>query len=80
MTWMNEDQYDTLLNGILSLGTGQRRLTRLMLELAQASSEQEERLEQVIDILRKWGDTSTSTQQRLAALEAEIAELKRKAS
>ena len=48
MTWMKEDQYDTLLNGILSLGTGQRRLTRLMLELAQASSEQEERLEQAI--------------------------------
>ncbi len=77
---VDEEQYDTLLNGILSLGSGQRRLTRLMLELAQASAEQEERLDQVLDVLRKMGDTSTDTMKRISALEAEVAELKKKAS
>lgn len=80
METMDEEQYDTLLNGILGLGTGQRRLTRLLLELAQTSAEQEERLEQVIEVLRKMGNTSTSTQQRISTLESEIAELKKKAS
>lgn len=77
---MNEEQYDTLLNGLLSLGSGQRRLTRVMLELAQASAEQEERLDQIIEILRKIGDTSTDTQKRLTCLEADVQELKRKSA
>lgn len=77
---MNEEQYDTLLNGIMSLGSGQKKLTRLMMELAQASAEQEERLEQVVGVLRNMGDTSTDTQKRLTALEAEVAELKRKSA
>lgn len=77
---MSEEQYDTLLNGILNLGAGQRRLTRLMMELAQASAEQEERIEQVVDVLRNMGDTSTGTQKRLAALEAEVEELKKKSA
>lgn len=77
---MDDEQYDTLLNGILSLGTGQRRLTRLMMELAQASSEQEEPIEQIVDVLRNIGNTSTDTQKRLASLEAEIEDLKKKSA
>ncbi len=85
--FMNEEQYDTLLNGILSLGAGQRQLTKLHLQLAQgftelahASAEQEERMQKVINVLRNMGDTSTDTQKRLSALEAEVAELKKKSA
>lgn len=84
---MEEEQYDILLNGILNLGTGQRRLTKLHLqmaqgfnELAQASAEQEETIEKVLDVLRKMGDHSTDTQKRLSALEAEVESLKRKSA
>lgn len=84
---MNDEQYDTLLNGIVNLGVGQKRLTKLHLqmaqgfhELAQASAEQEDTLEQVLNVLRKMGDTSTDTQKRLAVLEAEVEELKRKSA
>ena len=71
---MNEEQYDTLLNGILNLGSGQKRLTKLHLqmaqgfnELAQASADQEDTLEQVLDVLRKMGDTSTEELKRKSA-------------
>jgi hypothetical protein len=77
---VNEEQYDTLLNGILNLGIGQRRLTRLMMELAQASAEQEERIEQVVEVLRTMGGTSSDTQKRLTALEAEVEKLKKKSA
>ena len=77
---LSGEKYDLLLSGVLALGSGQRRLTGLMMELAQESAEQEERIEQVINALRAMGDTATDTQKRLAIIEADVDELKRRSA
>lgn len=48
--------------------------------LKAASANQEALIKDLMDVMVAFADTSTDTQKRLAALEADVAELKRKSA
>lgn len=80
----NDELVNRTLSGLL---TGQQTISGSLSRMSEeveilkaASANQEALIKDLMDVMVAFADTSTDTQKRLAALEADVAELKRKSA